>query len=72
MRTMDKLAPISEFMDNVSSNSQAIPSIITRKIGQRDRLLMKMRQTPSEELKKRMRNLTKEIKYHFVMNKRKE
>ena len=71
VRTIDKLAPITEFMGNVSSLSQAIPQVITRKIGQRKRLLRKMRQNPNDELKKRIKNLSKEIKEHFVMNKRK-
>ena len=35
VRTIDKLAPITEFMDNVSSKSQVIPRAIVRKIGKR-------------------------------------
>ena len=48
-----------------------IPSIIKRKIRQRNRLLSKLKHSPMDSLKSRVKNLNKEIKDHFIMNKRK-
>ena len=44
--TVDKLAPITEFTENVSTKSQVTPSIIKSKMRQRNRLLAKLKQTP--------------------------
>ena len=52
INTTDKLAPLCEFMDNVSKESQIIPSIIKRKMSHRKRLVAKLRQNPSEMMKK--------------------
>ena len=70
IRTTDKLAPLSEHLDNVSAKSQEIPKIIKRKMRKRKDLLRKMKEDPSEELRKRVKNLNIEIKNHFTMNKR--
>ena len=37
---------------------------------QRNRLLAKLKQTPIDSLKLRVKNLNKEIKDHYIMNKR--
>ena len=69
-KVSDIVAPISEFTDNVSSKSQIIPMAIKRKISLRKRLITKLRQNPTDDLKKRVKNLNIEIKYHFNLNKR--
>ena len=70
IRTTDKLAPLCEYLDNVSAKSQEIPKIIKSKMRKRKDLLRRMREDPSEELRKRIKNLNTEIKSHFAMNKR--
>ena len=69
VRTTDKLAPLCEFLGNVSSKSQEIPKVIKSKLRKRKDLVKKMREDPSEELRKRVKNLNTEIKCHFTMNK---
>ena len=54
----------------MTSKSQEIPVAIKRKIAQRKRLLTKLKINPNIELKKRVKNLSNEIRHHFIMNKR--
>ena len=68
MKTTDRLAPMVEFMDNVSKESQAVPPIIKRKLCLRKRILTKQKQSPNEVLKGRINNLNTEIKIHFVLS----
>ena len=70
IRIIDKLAPITKYVDNVTSKSKT-PLLIKRKLSQRKRLLRRLKQNPSEDLKIRMKNLNAEIKSHYIMNKRK-
>ena len=60
IKTTDKLAPMCEYMDKVSSKSQAIPTVVNRKLHQRKKLLARLRQNPNEELRKRVKNLNVE------------
>ena len=70
INSTDKLAPITEYTDNVSSTSRVTPTIIKRKINSRKKLLTRLRHNPNEELKSRVANLSTEIKHHFYMSKR--
>ena len=47
IRTTDKLAPLCEFLGNVSSKSQEIPKVIKSKLRKRKDLVKKMREDPS-------------------------
>ena len=58
-------------MNNVSTTSCTVPSIIKRKCRHRKKLLIRLRQNPNENLKKEVTNLNIEIKNHFAMEKRK-
>ena len=43
INSTDKLAPITEYTDNVSSTSRVTPTIIKRKINSRKKLLTRLR-----------------------------
>ena len=69
IRIVDKLAPITKYVDNVTSKSKT-PLLIKRKLSQRKRLLRRLKQNPSEDLKIRMKNLNAEIKSHYIISNR--
>ena len=68
----DLVAPMEEFIDNKTTESDTQSPIIKRKINLRKRLLQRLRLNPTNELRQQVKNLTKEIKVHYIEEKRKK
>ena len=71
LRVADKVAPVTQFTNDISTNSKTIPIQIKRKMAMRRRMLSRLRANPDSELNKRLKNLNAEIRNHFATNKRK-
>ena len=67
----DTMAPMKIFSSNQTSESQKVAPHIKRKLNTRRRLIAKLKQTPSQALKVRVKNLNIAIKNHFDELKRK-
>ena len=61
----DKVAPMTEFGNEWTAKSSKVPVEVKRK-----KLLKRLKQNPENELMKRVKNLTREIRNHFTENKR--
>ena len=57
VKTTDQIAPIKEYSNNMTTKSQITPTVIKRKISQRQRLVARLKQNPTVELKGRVKNL---------------
>ena len=61
----DKVAPITRFINDRMEDSPIHPEWLTRKLNQRKKLLKKVKQEKTPEIRNRLKNLSLEIKYHF-------
>ena len=63
---VDTIAPITKFINTRLQESTTHPDWLKRKINLRKKLLRKLKQDKTPELKSRLKNLSLEIKYHFT------
>ena len=63
---------MEEFIDNKTTESDTQSPIIKRKINLRKRLLRRLRVNSINELRQRVKNLTKKIKVHYIEEKRRK
>ena len=65
---IDELAPFVDFVNNTKVEKN-LPNAINNKSNLRKRLLKKLKHTPTEELKQRIKNLFVEIRSYFIQQK---
>ena len=68
IKTVDEIVPLVEFEGRNVKTKQC--PVIRRKLNLRNRLLKVLKKRPSQELKKRVKNLNFEIRNHFYSLKR--
>ena len=64
IKVVDKMAPLSKFINNILEETTH-PFWLKRKINLRKKLLKKLKQDKTPELRNRLKNLSLEIKFHF-------
>ena len=66
IRIVDVVAPMVEFKNNLSADSQKTTATIKHKLNLRKRLLKKLRTTNNKDgMKSRINNISQEIKQHY-------